>query len=116
MDAVCGAGREGVAGGCAGGGPRVRHRHLAAGVRANPQRRKCVDARARRPARQAVIDDQDTSRSVLMRAASDTSFSVRSEAAMQALAPSLQNPSGDILQYVAAAESQLAEPGVLREH
>ena len=26
------------------------------------------------------------------------------------------NPSGDILQYVAAAESQLAELGILREH
>ena len=45
-------------------GPRVRHRHLAAGVRANSRRRKRGDARARRPARQAVIDDQDTSRSV----------------------------------------------------
>ena len=49
--AVCGDGREGGAGGRAGGGPRVRHRRLAAGVRADPERRKRVNARAGRPAR-----------------------------------------------------------------
>ena len=44
-------------GGRAGGGSRVRHRHLAAGIRADPERRKRVDACARRPARlqQCVI-------------------------------------------------------------
>ena len=52
--AVCGDGREGGAGGRAGGGPRVCHRHLAAGVRADPERRKRVNARTGRPARQAV--------------------------------------------------------------
>ena len=53
--AVCGDGRQNGTGGLAGGGSRVRHRHLAAGVRADIERRKRVDARAGRPARQAVI-------------------------------------------------------------
>ena len=42
----------GVPAGCGG---RVRHWRLAAGVRADIERRKRVDARARRPVRQAVI-------------------------------------------------------------